>query len=145
MRQKPKLAVLSLQVDLDHHPPRMRATQGHTIQLEEPILKPITDPSEVAAAVHVTSKEIWKLIQQDGFLRKMARTHIHFATKLVLARANKWADCFLQLDVGQALADGVTLYLSTNGVLLCEGPLPVKYVKQIEAFPAGKQLTATNN
>ena len=124
-----------IQVDLDHDPPRIRATQGHSFQLEEPVLTPITDPSQAAPAVHVTSKKVWEVIQQDGFLRKMARTHIHFATKPVLARTNNWADCFLQLDVAQALADGISLYMSTNGVLLCEGPLPVQYVTQIEELP----------
>ena len=131
----PVTAVIFVQVELEHAPPRIRATQGHSFQLEEPVLTPITDPAQVAAAVHVTSKETWRVIQQDGFLRKMARTHIHFATKRVLARTNTWADCFLQLDVEQAVADGISLYMSTNGVLLCEGPLPVNYVKQIEELP----------
>jgi 2'-phosphotransferase len=131
-------ALIVFQVELDHDPPRIRATQGHTVQLEEPVLTPVTDPTQVTVAVHVTSKETWKIIQQDGFLRRMARTHIHFATKPVLARANTWANCFLQLDVGQALADGVNLYLSTNAVLLCEGPLPVKYVKEIKGFEEGE-------
>lgn len=120
---------------MEHVPPRVRATQGHSIALEAPILKPIVEASEVPVAVHLTKPETWKLIQEDGFLRRMARTHIHFATKPVLARKNNWASCFLQLKVQQALDDGIPLHLSSNGVLLIEGPLPVKYVNQVEEFP----------
>jgi 2'-phosphotransferase len=125
-----------LQVELDHDPPRIRATQGHSFQLEEPVLHRVSSPDQAPIAVHVTSSETWEAIQADGFLKKMARTHIHFATKRELARANKWADCYLQLDVEKALCDGIELYLSTNGVLLVEGPLPVSYVHRIESFPA---------
>lgn len=70
-------------------------------------------------------------MQRDGYLRRMKRTHIHFATKQTLGRKNSWANCFLKLDTERALADGVALYLSTNGVVLCEGPLAVQYVREV--------------
>lgn len=124
-----------LQVDMDHAPARIRATQGHSISLEAPILQTVTEASAVPVAVHLTRPETWQLIQEDGFLRKMGRTHIHFATKPSLARTNRWASCFLKLDVERALEDGVPLQLSSNGVLLVEGPLPVKYVAQVAQFP----------
>lgn len=120
---------------MDHAPPRIRATQGHSIALERPVLRPVTQLSDAPIAIHLTSSETWQAIRQDGFLRRMARTHIHFATKPVLARKNKWANAYLQLDVQQALDDGVPLYLSSNGVLLVEGPLPVKYVQEVGGFP----------
>jgi RNA:NAD 2'-phosphotransferase (TPT1/KptA family) len=81
--------------------------------------------------VHITSQDTWQKIQQDGYLRRMKRTHIHCATCASLARKNKWANCFLRLKVDQALADGVQLFLSTNNVVLCEDPLPVKYVEEV--------------
>lgn len=125
-----------VQIDMKHEPPRVRATQGHSITLEAPILQPVTDGAEVPVAVHLTRPATWQLIQQDGFLRRQKRTHIHFATKPALARTNKWASCYLQLDVKQALEDGVPLHLSSNGVLLTAGPLPVKYVTEVAEFPA---------
>lgn len=124
-----------LQVDMDHVPARIRATQGHSVSLQAPILQTVTEASVVPVAVHLTRPETWQLIQEDGFLRKMGRTHIHFATKPALARTNKWANCYLQLDVKQALDDGILLQLSSNGVLLVEGPLPVKYVAPVVEFP----------
>jgi hypothetical protein len=37
--------------------PRIRAAQGHSLQLEAPVLQPVTDASSVECAVHATSKE----------------------------------------------------------------------------------------
>jgi RNA:NAD 2'-phosphotransferase (TPT1/KptA family) len=122
-----------LQIDDSTDPPRIRATQGHSVHLDAPILQPVSDAIQVPLAVHITSQEAWQSIQQDGFLRRMKRTHIHFATSAALARKNSWANCFLRLKTEQAIADGVHLYLSTNGVVLCEGPLPIKYVEEAYA------------
>eukprot|EP00892_Ulva_mutabilis_P002765 jgi/Ulvmu1/1248/UM109_0046.1 len=124
------------EVDNNHAPPRIRATQGHSVALEAPVLRSVTQESEAPIAVHLTSPDTWQAIQQDGFLRRMARTHIHFATKPVLARKNKWANTYLRLNVQQTIDDGVPLYLSSNEVLLVEGPLPIKYVTEVAAFPA---------
>ena len=122
---------MRLQLDLNSAPPRARATQGHSVQLAEPVLQRIDHASEAPTAIHVTSQDTWHKIQRDGYLRRMKRTHIHFASKQTLGRKNSWANCFLKLDIESALADGVALYLSTNGVVLCEGPLAVKYVREV--------------
>jgi RNA:NAD 2'-phosphotransferase (TPT1/KptA family) len=49
------------------HPPRLRAAQGHSVQLKAPVLQAITDASSVPCAVHATSKgrcaEGWALPQ----------------------------------------------------------------------------------
>lgn len=37
--------------------PRIRAAQGHSVQLQAPVLTPVTDASSVPCAVHATSKE----------------------------------------------------------------------------------------
>lgn len=37
--------------------------------------------------------------------------------------------CVMQLQ--EAMAAGYAFFLSTNGVLLCEGPLPVQFVTKI--------------
>lgn len=37
--------------------PRIRAAQGHSVQLEAPVLQPVADASSVRCAVHATSKE----------------------------------------------------------------------------------------
>ncbi|GAX84872.1 hypothetical protein CEUSTIGMA_g12293.t1 [Chlamydomonas eustigma] len=118
-------------IDDSSEPPRIRATQGHSVQLEDPILQPVLDHSQLNLAIHVTSKEGWEAIQACGELRAMARTHIHFATEPEQLRGNKWVAVALRLDLQAALASGHAFGLSSNGVLLCEGPLPVRFVAEL--------------
>eukprot|EP01025_Chloroclados_australasicus_P027876 TRINITY_DN27580_c0_g1_i4.p2 TRINITY_DN27580_c0_g1~~TRINITY_DN27580_c0_g1_i4.p2 ORF type:complete len:239 (-),score=25.51 TRINITY_DN27580_c0_g1_i4:861-1475(-) len=126
-------------LDMSANPPRIRATQGHSVQLEEPVLEPITSAEQVTIAVHVTSKDGWQAIQESGQILRMNRTHIHFATIAAHVRRNNWAQIFLVLDVDQALKDGIQLYRSTNGVLLAEGPIPISYIQQHNGMPSELQ------
>eukprot|EP01026_Neomeris_dumetosa_P014747 TRINITY_DN15434_c2_g1_i2.p1 TRINITY_DN15434_c2_g1~~TRINITY_DN15434_c2_g1_i2.p1 ORF type:complete len:221 (+),score=18.59 TRINITY_DN15434_c2_g1_i2:50-712(+) len=123
--------------DLDNNanPARIRATQGHTIQLETPVLEKIVSVDQVPCAVHVTSRDGWASIQQSGQLLRMDRTHIHFATEAVHLRKNSWAKVFLKLNIEKALEDGIQLWRSTNGVLLAEGPIPVSYLAELDGVP----------
>ncbi|KAJ9526834.1 hypothetical protein QJQ45_017786 [Haematococcus lacustris] len=41
----------------------------------------------------------WAAIQQDGYIKRMGRTHIHFATLPGHMRTNSWAQVLLRLDV----------------------------------------------
>lgn len=70
-------------------------------------------------------------MQADGLLRRMSRTHIHFATAAAHLRRNSWVTVALQLDLPAALAVGQLFFRAANGVLLTEGPLPVQYVHEI--------------
>jgi RNA 2'-phosphotransferase, Tpt1 / KptA family len=70
-------------------------------------------------------------MQADGVLRRMSRTHIHFATAAGHLRRNSWVAVALQLDLPAALAAGHTFFRAANGVLLTEGPLPVSFVRQV--------------
>ncbi|KAG2433476.1 hypothetical protein HYH02_012594 [Chlamydomonas schloesseri] len=112
-------------------PPRIRAAQGHSVELAEAVLEPVTAASQVPVAVHVTGAEGWSAIQSSGELRRMKRTHVHFATAPHHLRVNKWAEVYLRLDLQAALDSGLQFGLSSNGVLLCEGPVPVALVKQV--------------
>lgn len=120
-------------LDETYEPPRIRATQGHTVRLEAPVLKRVTSVTTMAVhvAVHATSEQGWQAIQQNGELCRMGRCHIHFATLPQHLRRNQWANVFLLLDLKRALNDGYIFMLSTNDVLLCEGPLPVQYVQYV--------------
>lgn len=119
-------------LDESRDPPRIRAAQGHSVQLEAPVLQPVTSASSVPLAIHVTSKEGWEGMQGSGTLLRMARTHIHFATQPHHVRSNKWASILLKLDLAGALAAGHLFGLSSNGVLLTEGPLPLAFVERVE-------------
>jgi 2'-phosphotransferase len=76
---------------------------------------------------------MWGLLhsQADGFVRRMSRTHIHFATAAAHLRKNSWVAVALLLDLHAALAAGHTFFRAANGVLLTEGPLPVGYVSEV--------------
>ena len=104
-------------------PPRIRAAQGHSVALEEPVLDDVTDAATVPVALHVTSREgyatpncllaqllactlpttagvhRWEAIQKSGELSRMKRTHIHFATLPGHLRQNQWATVHLQLNL----------------------------------------------
>lgn len=63
--------------------------QGHSVQLESPILEPVTSAAQAPLALHVTGDDAWAAIQQDCCLRRMARSHIHFATAAHHVRCNR--------------------------------------------------------
>lgn len=70
-------------------------------------------------------------IQKTGKLRKMARTHIHFASEAHHMRANAWANVLLKLDLQRALEEGYLFFRSSNGVVLAEGPIPVRFLTPV--------------
>lgn len=51
------------QLDDSTSPPRIRAVQGHSVQLAEPELRPVSSADEVPLALHVTSQEGWAAIR----------------------------------------------------------------------------------
>lgn len=91
-------------LDDSSSPPRIRAVQGHSIPLEQPLLEPVLDAGAVPLAVHITSEEGWAAIQASGELRAMSRTHVHFATEPRHLRRNAWASVLLRLDLAAAMA-----------------------------------------
>ena len=61
----------------------IRANQGHSIAIEsEGLLTPITQETLPDMAVHGTTHGAWPLIVQSGGLKRMSRTHVHFAPGL---------------------------------------------------------------
>ena len=132
-------------IDESSDPPRIRATQGHSVALDNPILAPVTSPQHLAELlsldpalplniiiIHVTGEEGWAAIQEAGELRRMSRTHIHFATRPNMMRRNKWASVWLMLDLQGAMEAGHSFHLATNQVLLTEGPLPLIFVDRLD-------------
>uniref|UniRef100_UPI00398E33CA tRNA 2'-phosphotransferase 1 isoform X2 n=1 Tax=Pristiophorus japonicus TaxID=55135 RepID=UPI00398E33CA len=100
----------------------VRANQGHSLQVEELELTPISlqagnVPEE---AVHGTYLRHWPSIQAQG-LRCMSRTHIHLAPGLPQDRG--------------VVSDRIPFYFSTNQVILTpgndEGVLPPKYFQKV--------------
>eukprot|EP00208_Stichococcus_sp_RCC1054_P000249 CAMPEP_0206146498 /NCGR_PEP_ID=MMETSP1473-20131121/30502_1 /ASSEMBLY_ACC=CAM_ASM_001109 /TAXON_ID=1461547 /ORGANISM="Stichococcus sp, Strain RCC1054" /LENGTH=234 /DNA_ID=CAMNT_0053543069 /DNA_START=310 /DNA_END=1014 /DNA_ORIENTATION=+ len=127
--------------------PAIRAAQGHSIPLEAPLLEAVDDAAAVPLAVHVTTPASWEVIQADGFLRRMHRTHIHFATAPALLRPG--CSTALVLDLPAAMAAGHSFHRAANGVLLTEGPMPIIFVAPCPAStvpwpPAGSDPSAVS-
>lgn len=43
-----------------------------------------------------------------------------------------WASVLLRLDLRGAIDEGIEFWLSANKVLLSEGPIPLKYLSEVE-------------
>lgn len=121
----------------------IRANQGHSNKVAQSLkddlmLTLITKPMETC--IHGTYQEFLPAIQKTG-LSRMTRKHIHMTTGLIgEVQSGFRGDCdvLLYIDTEKAMHDGHKFYLSDNGVVLTEGPLDYKYVK--EAVPRSKDL-----
>ncbi|XP_072251680.1 tRNA 2'-phosphotransferase 1 isoform X1 [Leuresthes tenuis] len=125
---------------------RIRANQGHSVQVIDLELKPVVagSPDCPAEAVHGSYLHNWSSIQQQG-LSRMKRTHIHLASGLpgedgVISGMRKNCDLAVFIDVPKALADGIEFFWSENGVLLTAGDaegkiLPKYFIRAIRLRP----------
>ncbi|OWZ45103.1 tRNA 2'-phosphotransferase [Cryptococcus neoformans c45] len=104
----------------------IRATQGHSIQLESTAhLEQVKDDEEgrrkVGLMVHGTRWELWDTLKEQG-LQKMTRQHIHLAPSFsgpITPRPN--ATLYIYLDLSKLVAAGIPVYVSANGVILTPG------------------------
>nr|CAB3220637.1 protein argonaute-2 [Phallusia mammillata] len=104
---------------------KIKATQGHTVKVENLALDPVTDASKYPKVVHGTSLEAWQTIQKQG-LKRMTRTHIHFAIGMpgdedVLSGMRNSSDVVIVLNLDKALKAGLKFFISSNKVILSEG------------------------
>lgn len=121
----------------------VRANQGHSLKGvidDEALLRPVLSAEEVPMCVHGTSLRSWNHVRESGGMCRMNRNHIHFATSLpgphstAISGARADAEAFIHLDVKAALAGGIKLYMSANGVVLSpglgeRGVIPMQYIR----------------
>lgn len=127
----------------------IRATQGHSIEVEESqLLEEITSESKVHSVVHGTFHKHWEAIQEKG-LSRMKRQHIHFSPGLpdkdgVISSMRKSCEIYIYIDLPKALAAGFKFFKSSNNVILCpgdkEGFLPPQYFHKVIEKKTGKSL-----
>ena len=91
----------------------------------EVALRPITSSTECPQAIHGTYKRFMSAIMSEG-LRPMGRQHIHFSQREPTERNDvsgirRSCDVLIFLNVEKALADGIPLFESANGVILSPG------------------------
>mmetsp|Transcript_22511 Transcript_22511/g.25336 ORF Transcript_22511/g.25336 Transcript_22511/m.25336 type:complete len:313 (+) Transcript_22511:58-996(+) len=123
----------------------IRANQGHSITLINPekLLNKLT-PSELRSLpciVHGTYLDAWGSIQTQKGLKKMNRTHIHFASGLpddtgVISGMRKNCGVYIYINALKCATDGIDFYVSDNGVILTDGiansgVLPIEYFSQV--------------
>ena len=121
----------------------IKANQGHTIPVVTELeLTPITDPAEALVVVHGTSLEGWRRITASGGVHRMGRNHIHWAAGVpgqgggssVISGMRASSEVLLYLDVAAALAGGLALARSPNGVILTsglDGWVPLRFLARV--------------
>jgi 2'-phosphotransferase len=114
----------------------IRANQGHSLEVaSENLLTPITEDTMPSMVVHGTTHAAWPQIVATGGLKKMARTHVHFASGLpagfksedadttapVISGMRNSSSILVFVDIKKAVEAGVKFWKSENGVILSEG------------------------
>lgn len=104
---------------------KIRATQGHTMNVvEDTGLEPV-DPEKLPEAIHGTNHRVINIIKRDG-LSRMGRHHIHMAVGLpgddgVISGMRSSCRWLVYVNVKQAHQDGLRFFRSKNNVILCGG------------------------
>lgn len=113
---------------------KIRANQGHSAKGVEPTFKSAVPPTVL---YHGTTMHSVDGILKQGLL-PMRRTHVHLSADIEVARSvggrRKGTVVIFEIDAKRALADGLKLYLSDNGVWLVK-ELPPTYLKVLDDQP----------
>lgn len=122
----------------------IRANQGHTIEVDDLDLKPITSAGEVEQVIHGTYFQSWEMIKRTG-LSRMGRNHIHFAAgepgeNGVISGMRSSCEVIIILNLKKALADGLKFFRSANNVILSAGDsdgiiYPAYFDAAIQRYP----------
>ncbi|KAF3910226.1 hypothetical protein ABW21_db0203232 [Orbilia brochopaga] len=132
----------------------IRATQGHSIPIQEGLLLTAIESTNLPSiCIHGTYYSALTLILESGGLKKMGRNHIHCAAGLpkaslhpetgeeipaVLSGMRFNAEVLFYIDVEGGLKDGIKFWRSDNDVILTngleatDGVLPMDYVIRVE-------------
>lgn len=109
----------------------IRANQGHSAGVAslidtEQLLDLIESPTDIPKVVHGTDFNAWdRHIKTEG-LKRMKRSHIHFAPGIlgeegVRSGMRSSAYIHVYVDAARAMADGIKFYRSSNNVILSDG------------------------
>lgn len=109
----------------------IRATNGHSIGLTDPIIQRVLQNHNFPWIIHVTTCDAWKKIQSYGGLSKMSRDYVHFAINHTHLRVYKKEDTvYLYLDINAMMHDGYELYITSNDVVLSMVDVPLRYLTE---------------
>ncbi|XP_061173981.1 uncharacterized protein LOC133183065 isoform X2 [Saccostrea echinata] len=104
---------------------KIRANQGHSVEVEGLELTPITNAKEAPDVIHGTYFSSWEIIKEQG-LHKMNRNHIHFAAgepgeNGVISGMRSSCEVIIKINMEKALESGLKFFRSANNVILCSG------------------------
>ena len=116
----------------------IRASRGHSIRSVEDVrlLQEVVDASTVRDAVYGTSSKSWEVIRETG-LSRGHKNHICIATRdSKSGYSTADSNVLIYIDVAQAISDGITFFVATNGCILTRGVnesgmLPSKYFLRV--------------
>lgn len=139
----------SLRWNKDRGVHEIRANQGHSlssvVDSEAGGLERL-NPNTTLLAVHGTYYRHWEAIKSRG-LSRMTRNHMHFASsdKTESTLSGFRGDCqiLIYLDTAKVFADGIPIFRSSNGVLLCpgvDGVIATTYFKRVIDRKTGQSL-----
>jgi putative RNA 2'-phosphotransferase len=114
---------------LDAHRTRIRASQGHSIDVELG-LEPVQPPDVL---YHGTASRFVTSILATG-LRPGSRQHVHLSGDVDTARrvgTRHGVPVILRIDTARMRADGAVFYRSDNGVWL-SGPVAPRYLRVLD-------------
>lgn len=107
---------------------KIRANQGHSIQVDVE-LKEMHPPQYL---YHGTASRLLPIIRQEG-IRKMGRQYVHlsgdFQTAIAVGRRHG-NPVVITINAAAMARDGITFYLSENGVWLCDYVSPNYFVEK---------------
>jgi RNA:NAD 2'-phosphotransferase (TPT1/KptA family) len=108
----------------------VRAFQGHSKSIGENI----TDVEEFQELIsvpftvyHGTTNKCVNIILEKG-LKPMLRQHVHMASDLFGIRQN--SEVILQIDMENAMKNGIKFYKASNGVILSKD-IPCEFIKKL--------------
>nr|XP_022329746.1 LOW QUALITY PROTEIN: uncharacterized protein LOC111128435 [Crassostrea virginica] len=109
----------------ENWPYKIRANQGHSLEVDGLELTPITDAKDAPDVIHGTYFSSWEIIREQG-LNKMNRNHIHFAAgepgeSGVISGMRSSCEVIIKLNMEKALSSGLQFYRSANNVILSPG------------------------
>lgn len=109
---------------------KVRATQGHTIQVKNLDLIPISmfDTMQMPFVIHGTFWKAWEKIKNNGLKLMLQRQYLHFQPggmgtnmKDLVANFRNNCEVLVYVDLAKALEHGIPFWRAMNNVIVTHG------------------------
>ncbi len=117
---------------IDSKNDRIRAYEGHSICLLDPMYRKITHDEIFPYIAYITTEHTWYFFKKTGYITKNMRSHhVYFITNPFHFRED--LPVTLSLNIYDAIEDGYEFHMSTcsTGMIITEQNIPLKYIKRI--------------